>query len=85
MTYPEPRKARPQVVPIRQVRPNTVRPLLQDSLNLSGYLQVFPSAPAPSFELLLNTCFILQMLEATAINMPELKMNIRVKYARFKE
>lgn len=84
MTYPEPRKARPQVVPIRQVRPITVRPLLQDSLNLKSF-HVSPSACTPSLDLFLNTRFILQMLEATAINMPELKMNIRVKYTRFKE
>lgn len=81
MTYPVPRKTRPQVVPIRQVRPKTVRPLLQDSLTL----QVFPSNSAPSFELFLSACFILQMLEVTATNMPELKMNIRVKYTKFKK
>lgn len=83
--YPEPRKARPQVVPIKQVRPKMVRPLLQDSLNLCGSPQVFPSALPPSFELLLNACFILQMLEATVINMPVLKMNIRVKYTKVRE
>lgn len=81
MTYPEPRKARPHVVPIRQVRPNTVRALLQDAFNLSGSLQAF----TPGFGLLLNVCFILQMLEATVNNMPVLKMNINAKYTKFRE
>ncbi|TNN50093.1 hypothetical protein EYF80_039699 [Liparis tanakae] len=37
----------------------------------------------PCAELLLITCFILQMFEATAISMPVLKMNMRMKYTRF--
>lgn len=77
MTYPEPRKARPQVVPIRQVRPSKVRPLLQEALNLSW--------SPPTFKLGFNTCFILQMLEATTTRMAELKIKIRVKYTRFTE
>ncbi|TNN34726.1 hypothetical protein EYF80_055109 [Liparis tanakae] len=39
----------------------------------------------PCAELLQITCFILQTSEATAISMLVLKMNMRMKYTRFKE
>lgn len=80
MGYPEPSKDGPQVLPIRQDRPNTVRPLLKDSLNLSGSLpQPLLEALSCKLRVAPEHVLISKMLEATAINMTELKMNVRVK------